>query len=97
MFNSFLFKIINDYTSIDNIIKLCKTNGILSIKNGVLNGECFYKEEKKQVKIIYSDKKISGYILSSCMSENTKKEIFESYIKEKKQTELIQANTTEII
>lgn len=48
MFNSFLFKIINDYTSIDNIIKLCKTNGILSIKNGVLNGECFYKEEKNK-------------------------------------------------
>lgn len=84
MFNSFLFKIINDYISIDDIIKLCKINGVLSIKNGVLNGECFYKEEKKQVKIIYSDKKISGYILSSCMSENTKKEIFESYIKEKK-------------
>ena len=51
MFNSFLFKIINDYISIDDIIKLCKINGVLSIKNGVLNGECFYKEEKKQVNV----------------------------------------------
>ena len=47
MFNSFLFKIINDYISIDDIIKLCNNN----------IGNKFLKPTKN-IKILVKNKKI---------------------------------------
>ena len=57
IFNSFLYRIITDYIDLDSIISLCKSNGSIKIKDNEIIGSCFDKENKKNIKIIYGDRK----------------------------------------
>ena len=75
IFNSFLYRIITDYIDLDSIISLCKSNGSIKIKDNEIFGSCFDKENKKNIKIIYGDSFLKGYVLSK-----GKKEIFKSYV-----------------
>lgn len=73
--NSFLYKIINDYTNINKLIELSKFNGNINISNKEIKGYYFFKEKKYSFRILYDGSSIKGYILG-----NDKKQIFSSYV-----------------
>lgn len=76
-FNSFLYRMINDYIDLDNIIEMCRTNGCVEISDEKIIGSYFDKETKHTIKILFDGKRITGYYIT-----DKKEEVFESYIKD---------------